>query len=172
MTHRRKAQQRRTAYLVTILTTGLLLTGCTAGERSVDKDRYPAWQKGAGAPEAAAFMKVQVPKGATEVKGAVRLQPQERVYLLAFLTDEKTAESIAADLRPDHPLKAEDAFSSLSGDGFKHLGLTPPQDLDSVRSATACPPCVGDERRKHIQGVEIHVSEGAGDRVRVYLTAY
>ncbi|MCH0543169.1 hypothetical protein I3F58_27175 [Streptomyces sp. MUM 203J] len=117
-------------------------------------------------------MKVQIPGGATEVKGAVRVQPQENVYMLSFVTDPKTAESMVDDLQPDHPLEAVKFASSLTGDGFKHLGLKPPQDIKGVRAASACPPCVGDSRRSHIQAIEIHVGDAAGNRVRVYLAAF
>ncbi|WP_426362884.1 hypothetical protein [Streptomyces sp. E-08] len=121
-------------------------------------------------------MKIQIPQGATEVKGGVRVQPQENVYLLSFVTSEQTAEAITKDLHPDYPLAVEgsssSSSSSLSGDGFKHLGLTPPQELKRVRTTSACPPCVGDSRRRHIQGIEIHIGEVSGDRVRVYLAAY
>ncbi|MFI1174857.1 hypothetical protein [Streptomyces melanogenes] len=151
---------------------GVLLGGCTsAGSSGVDRGSS-GWEEGAGAPEAAAFMKVRIPEGATEVKGAVRAQPQERLYLLSFLTDEKTAESVVEDLRPDHPLRAAHGTSSLGGDGFTHLGLAPPQSLPGVRTASACPPCVGDARRSGIQGVEVHVGAGGGGRVRLYLVAY
>ncbi|MET9799710.1 hypothetical protein [Streptomyces sp. NPDC006368] len=174
MRHTRAAGRRHTAGSAAVAATALLLAGCTAGhgDRVADEDRYPHWQKEAGAPEAAAFMKAQVPPGATEVRGAVRVQPQERVYLLSFLTDQKTARSIADDLRPEHPLEAQDLSSSLSGDGFQHLGLTPPQELKGARSTSACPPCVGDARRSHVQAVEMPVGDGMGDRVRVYLAAY
>ncbi|MEU7511537.1 hypothetical protein AB0B13_05935 [Streptomyces sp. NPDC042898] len=118
-------------------------------------------------------MKLQVPQGATEVKGAVRIQPQENVYLLSFVTSEQAAEAITKDLHPDYPLAVEGpSSSSLSGDGFEHLGLTPPQELKSVRTTSACPPCVGDSRRRHVQGIEIHIGEVTGNRVRVYLAAY
>ncbi|MFE2554712.1 hypothetical protein ACFXGT_01545 [Streptomyces sp. NPDC059352] len=118
-------------------------------------------------------MKIQVPQGATEVKGAVRIQPQENVYLLSFVTSEQAAEAITKDLHPDYPLATKGpSSSSLSGGGFKHLGLTPPQELKSVRTTSACPPCVGDSRRHHIQGIEIHIGEVTGNRVRVYLAAY
>ncbi|MFF3291549.1 hypothetical protein [Streptomyces sp. NPDC003023] len=153
----------------------LLLAACapSPGDRGIGEDRYPYWQKGAGAVDAAAFMKVEIPDGAAEVKGAVRVQPQESVYLLSFLTEERTAVAITADLRPDSPLEEEDNLtSSLSGDGFQHLGLTSPQNLDRVRTATACPPCVGDVRRSSVQAIEIHLGQVADDRVRVYLTAY
>ncbi|MFI1187001.1 hypothetical protein [Streptomyces californicus] len=118
-------------------------------------------------------MKIQFPEGAAEVKEAVRVQPQENVSLLSFITSERTAETIAEDLRPGYPLAVEGpSSSSLSGDGFRHLDLTPPQELKSVRTTSACPPCVGDSRRRHIQGIEIHIGEVSGDRVRVYLAVY
>ncbi|WP_329022164.1 hypothetical protein [Streptomyces sp. NBC_00690] len=152
---------------------GLLTVGCATGQgsRGID-DRYPYWEKGAGVPEAVAFMNVELPQSATRVKGAVRVQPQERVYLLSFLTSEETAESIADDLRSEYPLEAGTGTDSLSGDGFEHLGLTSPQDIKGVRTTSVCPPCVGDGRRSNVQGMEIHVGQDSGDRVRVYLTAY
>ncbi|MFF7443063.1 hypothetical protein [Streptomyces sp. NPDC008122] len=159
----------------TALAAGLTLGGCTSAPSDHVTRTVPSagWEKGAGAPEAAAFMKIQIPQGATEVKGAVRVQPQENVYLLSFVTNEQTAEAITKDLHPDYPLAVEGpSSSSLSGDGFKHLGLTPPQKLKRVRTTSACPPCAGDSRRRHIQGIEIHIGELSGDRVRVYLAAY
>ncbi|MFE5595927.1 hypothetical protein [Streptomyces sp. NPDC056549] len=118
-------------------------------------------------------MKIQIPPGATEVKGAVRVQPQENIYLLSFVTSGQTAEAIAEDLHPDSPLAVEGpASSSLSGEGFRHLDLTPPQDLKSVLTTSACPPCIGDSRRRHVQGIEIHIGPVSRDRVRVYLAAY
>ncbi|MGI5481244.1 hypothetical protein [Streptomyces lavendofoliae] len=174
MIRRRRANGRRTAARAAVGATVLLLGACTAGHggRVAGEERYPYWQEGAGAAEAAAFMKLRMPAGADEVKGAVRVQPQERVYLLSFLTDEKTARSVADDLRPDHPLEAQGLSSSLSGDGFEHLGLTPPQEVEGARSTSACPPCAGDGRRAHVQAVEMHVVDGAAGRVRVYLAAY
>ncbi|WP_187645783.1 hypothetical protein [Streptomyces sp. TRM49041] len=166
--------KRLVAVATAAIVSGLLLAACstpTQPER-VTRKEYPYWEKGAGAPEAAEFMKIDVPEGATEVRGAVRVQPQEDVYLLSFVTDAKTAESVVDDLRPDHPLKAVNATSSLTGDGFKHLGLKLPQDIKGVRMASACPPCVGDSRRSHIQAIEIHVGDVAGSRVRVYLAAF
>jgi len=171
----------RTARLLSLpasavtLALGLTLTGCTSApsDRTTRSAPSPSWEKGAGADDAAAFMRIRVPEDATEVKGAVRVQPQENVYLLSFVTSEQAAEAIAEDLRPDSPLAMEaPSSSSLSGDGFRHLGLTPPQELTNVRTATACPPCVGDARRRHIQGIEIHIGDAPGKRVRVYLTAY
>ncbi|NKY12675.1 hypothetical protein HGA06_00370 [Streptomyces somaliensis DSM 40738] len=150
-----------------------MLTACASTQpKHLARTEYPYWKKGADAAEAAAFLRVRVPEGATEVRGAVRVQPQEHVYLLSFVTDSKTAEAVVDDLRPDHPLKTDGAPSSLSGDGFEHLGLTSPQDVKGVRTASACPPCVGDSRRGHVQGIEAHVDDMAGGRARVYLTAY
>ncbi|WP_017239185.1 hypothetical protein [Streptomyces sp. SS] len=157
------------------LAAGLALGGCTSApsDQVARTAPSPRWEKGAGVPEAAAFMRIRVPEGATEVKGAVRVQPQEDVYLLSFVTSEQNAEAITEDLHPDHPLAVEGpSSSSLSGDGFEHLGLTPPQELKSVRTTSACPPCVGDSKRRHVQGLEIHIGEIAGNRVRVYLAAY
>jgi len=157
------------------LTVGLTLGGCTSAPSDHVTRTAPSagWEKGAGAPEAAAFMKIQIPQGATEVKGAVRVQPQENVYLLSFVTSEQTAEAVTKDLHPDYPLAVEGpSSSSLSGDGFEHLDLTPPQELNSVRTTSACPPCVGDSRRSHVQGIEIHIGEVTDHRVRVYLAAY
>ncbi|GAA2248944.1 hypothetical protein GCM10010232_40500 [Streptomyces amakusaensis] len=152
----------------------LLLAGCASadGKREVRRESFPYWEKGAGASQAVKFMRVQVPKGAVEVKGAVRVQPQERVYLLSFLTDEKAAEAVADDLRPEHPLEAKNFSSSLSDDGFAHLDLDLPHEIPDVRSTSVCPPCVGDKRRSHIQGIEMHIEDRADGRARVYLTAY
>ncbi|MEU4278025.1 hypothetical protein AB0F57_24400 [Streptomyces tanashiensis] len=171
---------RRTARVLLLvpaaaLATGLTLGGCTSAssDHVTRTAPSPSWEKGAGAPEAAAFMKIQIPPGATEVKGAVRIQPQENVYLLSFVTSEQTAEAITEDLHPDYPLAVNGpSSSSLSGEGFEHLDLTPPQELKSVRTTSACPPCVGDSKRRHIQGIEIHIGAVSGDRVRVYLAAY
>lgn len=156
------------------LAAGLALGGCT----SAPSDRVtrtasssPRWKEGAGAPEAAAFMKIQIPEGATEVKGAVRIQTQENV--MSFVTSARTAEAIAEDPHPDYPLAVEGPSPwSLSGDGFRHLDLTPPQELESVRTTSACPPCVGDSRGRHVQGIEIHLGEVSGNRLRVHLAAY
>ncbi|MFF8956305.1 hypothetical protein [Streptomyces sp. NPDC014894] len=152
----------------------LLLAGCSSadGKREVRRDSFPYWEKDAGASQAVEFMRVQVPKGAVEVKGAVRVQPQERVYLLSFLTEEKAAEAVADDLRSDYPLKVTNVSSSLSDDGFAHLDLVLPHEIRDVRSTSVCPPCVGDKRRRHVQGIEIHIEDRADGRARVYLTAY
>ncbi|MEU3654529.1 hypothetical protein AB0E67_17190 [Streptomyces sp. NPDC032161] len=169
-----RGQARRSTAAVAAVAAGLLFAACSPApaNRAAREETYPYWEKRAGAPEAAAFMKIRIPQDATEVRGAVRVQPQENIHLLSFITDEKTAESIADDLRPDHPLRSENTSTSLSGDGFEHLGLTPPQDIEGVRTTSACPPCVGDTRRSEVQGIELHIGGDSGGRVRVYLTAY
>jgi hypothetical protein len=151
------------------LATGLALSGCALSPPAPSS----SWEKGAGAEEAAAFLKIRLPEGATEVKGAVRIQPQEKIHLLSFVTGEQAAVALTEDLRPDHPLAwSGPSSSSLSGDGFQHLGLTPPHELSSKRTTSACPPCVGDARRSHVQGIEIHLGAASENRVRVYLAAY
>lgn len=125
-----------------------------------------------GAPEASAFMKVAVPESATEVKGAVQINPQEDVYLLSFVTDEKTAVGVAEDLRPETPLHTRKQDLPSPTELFGHLGLTEPQSEQGVRWAGACPPCIGDSRRSEVQWIEIHVLELGAHRTRVYLRAF
>ncbi len=134
--------------------------------------RTARWDENAGAPEASAFMNVTAPEGATEVKGAVRINPQEDVYLLSFVTSEKNAEGIAADLRPEEPLKVKKVDFAPDGELFQHLGLAEPQTLKGARSAGACPPCVKDDRRKKVQWIDIYVQALEGHRARVYLKAF
>jgi hypothetical protein len=151
----------------------LLLAGCsTATPTGEGEGRAPYWKKGAGAVEAAAFMRVDIPAGASEVKGAVRVNPADSVHLLSFVTDPGAAEAFVAGLRPQSALKRMNSPSTLSGDGFAHLGLTPPHKVPGVREASVCPRCIGDERRSEVQGIVVHLAEGAADRTRVYVTAY
>ncbi|MFC9281050.1 hypothetical protein [Streptomyces collinus] len=130
------------------------------------------WDENAGAPEASAFMNVTAPKGATQVKGAVQIDPQEDVYLLSFITSEKNAEGIAEDLRSGEPLKAKKVDFAPDGELFEHLGLAEPQTLKGARSAGVCPACVKDGRRKKVQWIDIYVQALKGDRARVYLKAF
>lgn len=74
-----------------------------AGDRPATEGRDWHGDQKAGADEASAFMNVTVPKGATGVKGAVQINPQEDVYLLSFVTGEKDAEDIAATLHSEEP---------------------------------------------------------------------
>ncbi|PWS49584.1 hypothetical protein DLE01_22705 [Streptomyces sp. FT05W] len=161
--------------LVAALGAALLLTSCSsAGEdehRTTD-GRASHWGEDMGAPEASAFMKVAVPESATEVKGAVQINPQEDIYLLSFVTDEKTAVRVAEDLRPEKPLRARNQDLPSPTELFGHLGLAEPQSEKGVRWAGVCPPCVGDSRRSEVQWIEIHVLELDADRARVYVQAF
>ncbi|WP_371606606.1 hypothetical protein OG725_31110 [Streptomyces sp. NBC_01213] len=153
----------------------LLLTSCSSaggdGHRTTD-GRTSHWEKDMGAPEASAFMKVTVPESATEMKGAVQINPQEDIYLLSFVTDEKTAVRVAEDLRPEKPLRARNQDLPSPTELFGHLGLAEPQSEKGVRWAGVCPPCVGDSRRSKVQWIEIHVLGLDADRTRVYVQAF
>ncbi|MFD3656402.1 hypothetical protein [Streptomyces sp. NPDC058620] len=134
--------------------------------------RTTHWGKGMGASEASAFMKVKVPERAKEVKGAVQVNPQEDIYLLSFVTDEKTAERIAADLRPEKPLRTRNHDLPPAAELFGHLGLAEPQTQKGARWAGVCPPCAGDKRRSGVGWIEIHVLELDADSTRVYMQAF
>ncbi|MFG2426713.1 hypothetical protein [Streptomyces sp. NPDC048590] len=161
--------------LLAALGAALLLTSCSSAggddHRTTD-GRASHWGKGMGAPEASAFMKVAVPESATEVKGAVQINPQEDIYLLSFVTDERTAVRVAEDLRPEKPLRARNQDLPSPTELFGHLGLAEPQSEKGVRWAGVCPPCVGDGRRSEVQWIEIHVLELDADRTRVYVQAF
>ncbi|MGW0086895.1 hypothetical protein [Streptomyces sp. NPDC003393] len=166
---------KRGALLIAAVAATFLLSACSGGDtgdrRATDRSTS-RWDENAGAPEASAFMHVTAPKGATEVKGAVQINPQEDIYLLSFVTSEKNAEGIAADLRPEEPLKVKKADFTPDGDLFRHLGLAEPQTLKGARSAGVCPPCVKDDRRKTVQWIDIYVQTLKGDKARVYLKAF
>ncbi|MQS39318.1 hypothetical protein FFZ77_28175 [Streptomyces katsurahamanus] len=125
-----------------------------------------------GAAQVSDFMKVKVPKGATEVKGAVQVNPREDIYLLSFVTDEKQAVQVAEDLRSDAPLRVRKHDVQPAGELFGHLGLAEPQILESARWAGVCPPCVKDERRSEVAWIETYVHAQAQGKVRVYLQAF
>jgi hypothetical protein len=113
------------------LFSALLIASCSTGDpgRVTRNDPYPYWKKGAGAAEAAGFMKIQVPEGATEVKGAVQVNPQEDSYILTFRTDSATAARIAKDLRSEDPPAPWRSSFSPKRERFRHLGLAEPQTL-------------------------------------------
>ncbi|MEV6180505.1 hypothetical protein [Streptomyces sp. NPDC052015] len=69
------------------------------------EERDWQWDKKADAAETSAFMHVAIPEGATQTKGAIQLNPQGDIYLLSFVTSEKTAEDIAKDLHSEKPLQ-------------------------------------------------------------------
>ncbi|MEV0448342.1 hypothetical protein [Streptomyces sp. NPDC050600] len=159
--------------LLTALATALLVSSCSAaGQDRAARDPYPYWEQGAGAPEAAAFMKVQVPAGAVEVKGAVQANPREDVYLLSFVTGAETAVRIAEDLRSEKPIHTKAADLPPDRELFGHVGLPEPQTLKGARWAGVCPPCVGDERRRSVAWIDVYVYDMAGGRSRVYLHAF
>ncbi|MFE4690339.1 hypothetical protein ACFRH6_09820 [Streptomyces sp. NPDC056749] len=161
--------------LLAALGAALLLTSCSSADGDdhwTTDGRTSHWEKDMGAPEASAFMKVAVPGSATEVKGAVQINPQEDIYLLSFVTDEKTAVRVAEDLRPEKPLHARNQDLPSPTELFGHLGLAEPQSEKGVRWAGVCPPCAGDSRRSEVQWIEIHVLELDADRTRVYLQAF
>ncbi|MGW4272721.1 hypothetical protein ACWEGQ_10230 [Streptomyces seoulensis] len=166
---------KRGALLTAAVAATLLLSACSTpdtDDRRATDGRASRWDENAGAPEASAFMNVTAPKGATEVKGAVQINPQEDIYLLSFVTSEKNAEGIAADLRPEEPLKVKTADFAPDGELFWHLQLAEPQTLKGARSAGVCPPCVKDDRRKNVQWIDIYVQALEDDQARVYLKAF
>lgn len=159
--------------LLMVLAASLLLSSCSAADRDrVTRDPYPYWEQGAGAPEAAGFMKVNVPAGATEVKGAVQANPQEDVYLLSFVTDAAKAVQIAEDLRSEKPIRTKAVDVPPNRELFGHLGLPEPQTLKGARWAGVCPPCVKDYRRRSVQWIDVYVYDMAGGKARVYLHAF
>jgi hypothetical protein len=166
---------RHAAHLFAALASVLLLASCSSSDgddRRVTEGRDWHWDKAAGAAEASAFMNVAVPKDATQSKGAVQINPQENIYLLSFVTNEKNAESIAEDLRSEEPLKVKTKDFAPEGERFGHLGLAEPQTLEGARWTGVCPPCVKDDRRKKVQWIDIYVQTLKADKARVYLQAF
>ncbi|MEX0170919.1 hypothetical protein [Streptomyces sp. LMG1-1-1.1] len=162
------------ATLFAALTSAILLASCSTANpvRATREDPYPYWEKGAGAPEAAAFMKVQIPKGATEVKGAVQVNPQEDNYILTFRTDRTTASQVAADLRSEEPLEQWKVSRTPSFEYFRHFGLPEPETLKDAVHTGVCPPCVKDYRRRSVAWIEIYIENLASNQARVYLRAF
>ncbi|MFI8435255.1 hypothetical protein ACIGJO_16120 [Streptomyces sp. NPDC079020] len=155
-----------------MLISTLLLTSCSTADpvRATRASSY--WEKGAGATEAAAFMKVQIPEGATEVKGAVQVNPREDDYILTFRTDRTTATNVAKDLRSEEPPEPWNVNPKSRPELFGHLGLAEPETLKGVLHANVCPPCVNDYRRRKVAHLEIHIENLADDQARVYLRAF
>ncbi|WP_329623625.1 hypothetical protein OG357_27085 [Streptomyces sp. NBC_01255] len=168
--------RRHRAYgtLSATLASALLVASCSAADpaRAAREDIYPHWKKGAGATEAAAFMKVEVPKGAADVKGAVQVNPQEDIYLLTFRTDRTTAIRLAEDLAPEEPLERWKVRPTPSSEHFRHFGLPEPETVPDALHAGVCPPCVEDHRRREVSWIEIHLGDVEAVRTRVYLRAY
>jgi hypothetical protein len=152
----------------------LLTTSCSTGDApgKVTRNDHPSWKKGAGAAEAAEFMGIQVPSGATEVKGAVQVTPQEDSYILTFRTNSATAAQIAKDLRSEDPPAPWKSSSSPKRELFRHLGLAEPQTLKDPLRASVCPPCVEDDRRRKVAWMEIYIENLSSEQARVYLHAF
>ncbi|WP_329115563.1 hypothetical protein [Streptomyces sp. NBC_01353] len=166
------ARSRRTVLAAPLAAAVLLIgSGCSSGS---DEQRGPEWKKGAGAPETAAYMKVDVPGGATEVKGAVKLVPQDAVQLLTFVTTPKEAEALGRQFEGQGPLIVRPAQSAqpTTDPSFAHLGTPEPESLTGLRWAGVCPPCVKDKQRTHMQWIEIYLQKLDADRTRVYLRAW
>jgi hypothetical protein len=156
-----------------LLVAAFLLSSCTVADPGdVERVRYPHWKKGAGAPETADFMKVDVPAGASEVKGAVEVNPQEDVYLLSFVTSERAAVRIAEELHPEEPLHTKTVDLPPNREQFGHLSLPEPQNLKGARWAGVCPPCVGDSKRRNVAWIDIYVHDITEGQSRVYLKAF
>ncbi|MFF8483998.1 hypothetical protein ACGFZG_01615 [Streptomyces antibioticus] len=166
---------RRAARILAVPAVALLLASCSGtdvgGSRASD-ERWPQWDETANAAEVSEFMKVAVPEGATEAKGAVQVNPREDVYLLSFVTSEENAEEIAKDLRSEEPLEDRKADFAPQGERFGHLGLPEPETVEGARWVGVCPPCVGDKRRSKMQWIEVYVQTLDADRARVYLQAF
>ncbi|MFI2373365.1 hypothetical protein [Streptomyces sp. NPDC018833] len=159
--------------LFAALVSALLLASCsTAGPGRATRDSYSYWEKGAGAIEATAFMKVQVPEGATEVKGAVQVNPRENQYILTFRTDRTTAAQVAKDLRSEEPPAPWKSNPSPKSELFRHLGLAEPETLKGALWAGVCPPCVEDSRRRNVAWIEIYIENLDAGQARVYLHAF
>ncbi|WP_371614204.1 hypothetical protein [Streptomyces sp. NBC_00454] len=155
----------------------LSATACGGSNSGSPKDRSggPVWVEGQGATEAAGFMRVQTPAGATEVKGALRHGFQDTTYLVAFIAPTADAEAFIADLRPEEPLRANtprDPKTYTTVTPWSHLGLPEPETEQKVRTASVCPPCIQDERRSTVQSVTIFVQDVGDGRARVYLKAF
>ncbi|MFF8608222.1 hypothetical protein ACF06X_20035 [Streptomyces sp. NPDC015346] len=148
-----------------------MLGACSSGS---GEGRGWEWDKEAGAPEAAAFMKIDVPATATEVKGAVKLVPQDAIHLLSFVTTPKAAEEIGRQFEGQEPLKVRPSQSPPPVDqpDFAHLNLPEPQAVDGLRWAGVCPPCVKDKPRRHIEWIEIYLQKLDPERTRVFLRAW
>lgn len=152
----------------------LVLTSCSTGApgSATRESTYPYWEKGAGAAEAAAFMKIQIPKGAMDVKGAVQVNPREDEYILSFRTGKATAAQVAKDLHSEEPLAPWGIKSTQESELFEHLGLAEPKTLKDALWAGVCPPCVKDYRRRDVAWMEIYIENLDSEQARVYLRAF
>ncbi|MFJ9073978.1 hypothetical protein ACIRO3_01820 [Streptomyces sp. NPDC102278] len=157
---------------VTVLL-ALSATACSSAPKA--RSGGPAWVEGQGAPEAAGFIHVQTPAGATEVKGGVQHGFQDTTYLISFTAPTADAETFIADLRPEEALRANtprDPKTYTTITPWSHLGLPEPETEQKVRTASVCPPCIKDERRSTVQSITIFIQDIGDGRARVYLKAF
>ncbi|WP_260609937.1 hypothetical protein [Streptomyces sp. WAC06614] len=120
-------------------------------------------------------MRVQIPAGAGDVRGAVQDGFQDSVYLLSFAASAADTEAFVSDLRPEGGLQAVtpvDPTSAVGAELWTHIGLPDPATQPGVRKGAVCPPCIGDGRRSNVQGIDIGVQDLGGGRSRVYLWAF
>ncbi|MFE5595102.1 hypothetical protein [Streptomyces sp. NPDC056549] len=167
-------RHRKRGSLSIVLFSALVLTSCSthALGSATRESTYPYWEKGAGATEAAAFMKMQIPKGATDVKGAVQVNPREDEYILSFSTGKSTAAQVAKDLHSEEPLASWGIKSTQESELFGHLGLAEPKTLKDALWAGVCPPCAKDDRRRNVAWMEIYIENLDSVQARVYLRAF
>ncbi|MER7171051.1 hypothetical protein [Streptomyces mesophilus] len=152
----------------------MALSACavdSGGDSPAQRTSPSHWKESVRSGEVAEAMHVRIPPQAVQVKGAVRVNPQEDQYLLTFVTDEEQAERTAESLNAEDPLTGE-RKGSASGALFEHLDLAAPESLDNVRWAGVCPPCVNDSSRSDLQWIEIYVEPMPHDKARVYLQAF
>ncbi|MER6446547.1 hypothetical protein [Streptomyces venezuelae] len=170
---------RSASAAVTVLL-ALSATACTdsggdGGGAPRARSGGPVWVEGQGAAEAAGFMRVQTPAGASDVTGAVQQGFQDTTYLISFTAQAPDADSFVADLRPEEPLRANtprdpETYTTITP--WSHLGLPEPETERNVRTASVCPPCIKDERRSTVQSITVFVQEIGDGRARVYLKAF
>ncbi|MEU3771840.1 hypothetical protein AB0F11_01235 [Streptomyces sp. NPDC032472] len=132
----------------------------------------PRWLEGVGGKEAAAYLRVQIPADAQDVRGAGVDGWDADSYLLSFTVPHAEAEVIAADLRLDQPLEPHPPLPPRKPPGpvsFAHLGLPSPDTVPNARTGSVCPPCIGDERRSKLQSIGITLQDLGGGITRVYL---
>ncbi|WP_329377250.1 hypothetical protein OG625_06640 [Streptomyces sp. NBC_01351] len=158
--------------VVALTAVGLGIAAGWVPEPKDNRSVAPQWLEGVGGKEAAAYLRVQIPADAQDVKGAGADGWDADSYLLTFTVPHAEAEAIAADLRLDQPLKSYTPLPPKehpSAVPFAHLGLPSPDTVPNARTGSVCPPCVGDKRRSMLQTIGITLQDLGGGITRVYL---
>ncbi|MFC9297041.1 hypothetical protein ACFTWH_17845 [Streptomyces sp. NPDC057011] len=158
--------------VVAMTAVGLGIAAGWVPEPKDDQAVVPQWLEGVGGKEAAAYLRVQIPADAQDVKGAGVDGWDADSYLLSFTVPHAEAEAIAADLRLDQPLKSQTPLPPKEPPApvsFAHLGLPSPDTVPNARTGSVCPPCVGDKRRAMLQTIGITLQDLGGGITRVYL---